>query len=73
MPKYLVQYEITEYTEEEIEDIDGEIIFEEIENTWEDALEVEAASEEEAREKVADSEGSLYNDFYIYDVEKVED
>lgn len=73
MAKYLVQFEITEYVEEAIEDADGEVTYEERADTWESSDIVEADSEDEAREKTLAAESSYYDEFFVYSVEKVED
>lgn len=72
MARWLVQYDVTSYEEESYENEDGETIYEDYVDQYSEDQEVEADSEEEAREIVKDSLWS-YDDVNIWNVEKVEE
>lgn len=73
MARYLVEYDATTYGEDEFENEDGETIYEDYEDTFSDSVEIEAESEDEARQTAYDVYGGDYDDFYIWSVERIED
>lgn len=68
MAEYLVEYDATNFIEEEIEGADGNLYYEDAVDSFSDEVVIEADDEEEARNIAYERFDGQFDDFYVWSV-----